>query len=275
MIKVTVRAIILLFLYLFLSIIPNSSTLYPAFAQSSGSCSTTGTAIATGLVTSPTLGQDLVTSSGVCVIDPKAAFAPYKVPSYDDLKSLYFDQYKGPSTDKFTKNGGMGEGELHGHLTSGKKLVYVTEHVDINGTISGTNTGVVFVDSKLNLTPPLTQFIYGDGNSGIVFVVKGNVNIDPAITRIDAVIISEGTICTAADFTDPANPTCPAINVANSLQLVINGSLISLNENAPIKFRRSLAINTIPAEKINHDVKYLVILRNLMSDTFQRWSEIQ
>ncbi len=57
-------------------------------------------------------------------------------------------------------------------------------------------------------------------------------------------------------------------------QLVINGSLISLNADTPIQFKRNLADNISAAEKINHEVKYLVLLRNLFSDTLERWSEV-
>lgn len=140
--------------------------------------------------------------------------------------------------------------------------------IDSPDDIVGNNTGVIFIDGNLLISQENT----GSTQEGLVFVVKGDVNIDKDVTRIDAVIISEGTICTAYDGTScldlDGNTTTP--------QLTINGSLISLNGANPIKFSRSLGTDddTTPAEKIVHQVKYLVILRDLLSDTYQKWSEI-
>lgn len=143
--------------------------------------------------------------------------------------------------------------------------------------ISGFKTGVVFVGGNLNIN---NNYTYGGTDTtvapliGTVFVVKGNVNISQNVTRIDAVIISEDTICTAYSGTACLD------GQTITPQLTINGSLISLTESAPIKFRRKLGEtgalkdSTDPAEKINHQVKYLVILRDLLSDTYQKWSEI-
>ncbi len=152
-----------------------------------------------------------------------------------------------------------------------------TDHIyDINGnlTISGnlsatsTKSGVVFVEGSLNITE---NYTYGRGSTGTVFVVKGNVIIASSVTQIDAVIISSGKIFTAG------NNCSLALNIASNttnLQLVINGSLISLDQNNKIEFCRTLSDNSLPAEKIIQQPKYLVILRDLMSDTYQKWSEI-
>ena len=138
----------------------------------------------------------------------------------------------------------------------------------ISGDNTGSYTGVVFVENNLNITGDYT---YGTATNGTVFVVKGNVYINPTtVTRVDAVIISSGTIYTAA----VAGTTCTASSVTTVQPLTINGSLISLDPVKPIIFCRSLADNSQPAEKINHQVKYLVILRDLLSDTYQKWSEI-
>ena len=127
-------------------------------------------------------------------------------------------------------------------------------------------TLVVFVDKTLTIN---TNILHPDVNSGLVFVVKGNVNIDKTVTQIDAVIIAQGTIYTAA----ASGSTCTVSSVP-ATPLTINGSLVSLDPDNPIIFCRSLTDNSQPAEKINHQVKYLVILRDLLSDTYQKWSEI-
>jgi len=49
---------------------------------------------ATGLISAPFISGRFSNPAGQCVADSKAAFAPYKIPSFDDLKSLYYDQSK-------------------------------------------------------------------------------------------------------------------------------------------------------------------------------------
>lgn len=230
-----------------------------ANAQSS-TCSSVGGQLRTqnGLISTPQ-GNTFSTTSGVCVIDPKAAFL--KIPSYDDLKSLYFDQ------SKTTKNTALTS--ISSTTTfSGDTVYYVNGDLTVSGTPTGSGTQVIFINGNLNIS---SNYTYGTPLTGTVFIVKGNVNISytPLVTQVDAIIISSGTICTAYDGT-----SCPFSYVLTS-QLVINGSLISLNPATQIQFRRTLSDNSQAAEKINHQVKYLVILRNLISDTLQRWSEIQ
>ncbi len=263
----------------------------PTSAQTPGACSSNpvATIVQDGLVSTPSLGNNnLVTSTGICIIDSKAAFAPYKIPSYDDLKSLYYTQAKSSATvtKYIPTNPPSGSNDVYESsvtLNDSNVLYFVNGNLikragqSFGCSNCNSGVGLVFVERDLTINSNIIR-----RSGGFVFVVKGNVNINPSVTEINAVIISGGTICTSADFTDPANPTCPSGTVANSSQLVINGSLISLKQPPAdnptasyIRFRRSLADNTLPAEKIIHDVKYLVILRNLMSDTVQRWSEIQ
>lgn len=242
-------------------------------AQAQTSCPTGQEA--TGLVSSGQTGgiSNFGNPEGRCVADNKAFYVSYNFEdydSYDDLKSKYFDQ--STSADKAETTGPIREGELRSYLNSGKKLIYVAGNLDINNnSVTGTNTAVVFVNGNLNFNQPMTQFNYGDTNSGIVFVVKGDVNIDRNVRLINAIIISEGTICTAYDFT---LNSCPNSFVP-SPPLEINGSLISLNKDKKIQFKRTLAVNDTPAEKINHQAKYLVILRDLFASPLQKWSEIQ
>lgn len=249
-------------------LLPATYYLPNAFAQTSGTCSpsASGTSIIQGgLVSAPDLANNVV--NGICVIDPRAAFAPYKIPTYDDLKSLYYTQSKASKTDD-TPSGSSeaNQGNLRSALNSYDVILY-RGGLRI-GNISGTpKTAVVFVDGKLSFNQ---NFDLGDANSGIVFIVKGDVIIDPTVTKIDAVIIAGGTIYTAGNG-------CLKSNTPTTSPLTINGSLISLNtlNSSSIIFCRTLTDNSKPAEMINHQIKYLVILRNLMSDTYQKWSEIQ
>lgn len=258
----------------------------PASAQAP--CGTSNTnARATGLVSSPNFTSTSGTnkfytsnSGSGCVIDPKAAFTPYKLPSFDDLKSLYYAQAKSTSSiNKHPSQSANGLKQNNISLSGGNSHIYHIKKSDptstdgdltIDGPITpagngGTQTGLVFVEGNLYIN---TNITYGTENSGLVFVVKGDINILQSVTQVDAILISGGTICTAFNGT-----VCPATNVT-SPQLIINGSLISLKEENTIKFKRNLSNNLQAAEKINHQVKYLVLLRNTFSDTLQRWSEV-
>lgn len=138
------------------------------------------------------------------------------------------------------------------------RVIFVDGVLNINDNFCNTNT---VGSANCNSSTPI------DALTGTVYVVSGNVIIDPSVTRIDAVIISYGTIYTeGVDCTMSSDPP--------GSQLIINGSLVSLNADEPIQFCRKLADNSTAAEKIVNQPKYLVILRDLMSTTVQKWSEI-
>lgn len=211
--------------------------------------------VSKGLISAPALSGNFGSDTGACVIDPnKASFVPFKIPSYDDLKSLYYTQSKVTNKSTITTLSTI----------SDQYVYYRAGDLTVNG-LSGTATAVVFVDGNLSITGNLNSSV-----TNAVFVVKGDINIDPSVTRVDAILISQGIIYTAGTG-------CNTNGVPASSALTINGSLISLNTTAsvPIKFCRTLADNSLPAEKVINQPKYLVILRNLLSDTYQKWSEIQ
>lgn len=240
---------------------------------------------ATGLISAPSItgfGNN-IGGVGVCNQDPSSAFVTQKIPTYEKLKSRYFTQVK--QTSSVTKHAPLIGDKTQADLIflSGSDHVYYIQkttpydgNLTISANMAGT-TALVIVDGNLNINSNLcysTTCPAGTPHptSGIVFVVRGNVYISPSVTRIDAIIISEGSIYTAASSSDLL---CNK-NTVLSDPLVINGSLISLEVQKPIVFCRTLRTgNTAPSEQINHQVKYLVILRNLLSDTWQRWSEIQ
>ncbi len=259
----------LLLLIIFSFVLLNIN-LSPSHAQTSA-CPPSTTYLATGLISAPIInslpGTFGGSTSGACVVDPGSAFAPFKIPSFNDLKSLYYDQAK--STSSISKTKIIGDAtNTNLNFTLINNLYDITGNLTINSANPGTGTGsgIVFVEGNLNITG---NYTYGTGTTGTVFVVSGTVNIAQAVTRVDAVIIAGGTICTASQLDN----SCPSQNQPSS-QLIINGSLISLTTSSPIKFRRTLAVNNIPSEKINHQIKYLVILRNTIVSTIQRWSEI-
>ncbi len=211
-----------------------------------------------GLISAPTVSTKFSNTTGNCVIDLKAAFVSYKIPTYEDLKSLYYTQSKAAKTSTATAN----QGTLRSLLNS-YDIVLVNGNVDINSPLGGPSktAAVIFVDGDLTFNSN-----FGDASSGIVFVVKGYVSITQTVTQIYSVIISSDKIYTAG------YPCTTNSTVANTL--TIYGSLISLSPGK-IVFCRSLTDNTVAAEKIVHQPKYVVILRDLFADTLQRWSEVQ
>lgn len=264
--KIGIRVSLWLLLFGLLFFLPTTNyQLLTTYAQSCPQ-QTTNPRVQEGLISTPNLSNKFGNSTATCVVGSKAAFAPYRIPSYADLKSLYFDKSK--STAKLDYSGNMGEAGLSFYLNGSppKNLIHITGFLSTNNNIGGSQTAVVFVDGDLYFSSPMTQFTYGNGNSGIVFVVGGNVYIDPSVKRIDAVIISTGRIYTAG-------AGCSTSTVSVQDALTINGSLISLDPGLII-FCRTLADNSQPAEKIIQQPKYLVILRNLYADTLQKWSEI-
>ncbi len=250
-------------------LIPNTSLHPPVQAQASGNCSTSINR-SNGLVATPNITGSFGTSAGVCVIDPAASFVPYKIPTYDELKSLYFDQVapNPPTVDKNTINGNS-DGNAMNFTGNKYHLFYITGNLSLTQSINGDDSGIIFVGGNLNLGPvPSGQFVQGNGTHGIIFVVQGDINIDVDVIRIDASLIGNGNIYTAG-----AN--CAVTSVLTNNPLIINGSLIEINSVKAIKFCRNLRDNTKgAAEQVNYQPKYLYIMKDMLSEKIQRWSEV-
>lgn len=213
-----------------------------------------------GLISTLSISNNFGNPSAACVISNQAAFAPFKIPGYDDLKSIYLTQSKAPkpapNPNTGTTLGAVAEGSVYNYTNISGVSV---------GVYNYTGTAVVFIDGSLSITGNIT----GTSNMGLVLVVGGDINIATTVTQIDAVLISNGHIYTA-------DSGCSHTSPVTASQLIVNGSLISLNSANNIEFCRTLgAGNTSPAELVNNQPKYVVILRNLYADTLQKWSEIQ
>lgn len=226
--------------------------------------------VKSGLISTPKISVNFGNPEGICVVDPKAAFAPQDIDPYEDLKSKYYTQSKAVKVLSIsTTLNSIASGD------NGKVFNYTASEVTFNDTTEYTGTAVIFIEGNLTIKQNITT---SDPKQGLVLVVKGNVNIDPAVKQIDAVIISSGTIYTAADFA-LIPPSCGknSVNVgAATNALTVNGSLVSLTGGS-IVFCRILTDNSCDncsAEKINYQPKYLVIMRDLYSDNPPKWSEI-
>jgi hypothetical protein len=238
------------------------------------------TARATDLITTPNLvGNKFSNTQGICATNttggPSIAIPSSKIESYNTLKAAYFTKVNPESTASFEKttancgsNGIVCDQSKIG-LTGSKDHIYlVPSDLTISNNIGGggTQTGVIFVQGDLNINTDIKD----SSNPALVFIVQKNVLINPNVTQIDAMIIAEGKIYTAAISGTPACVT------GASGALTINGSLISLNQvdNKAIFFCRDFTDDTLPAEKILAEPKYFIALKDMFSENRQMWSEI-
>ncbi len=142
-------------------------------------------------------------------------------------------------------------------------VYHLKEDLTISGPITTEpKTLLIFIDKDLNIN---TNFTYGNSGSGVVFVVGGNINIDKDVTRIDGIFITSGTFCSATE-----NGSCDT----SDKQLIINGSVVTLNPAVSPRFVRALDDNADPAEKLNFQPKYYGLLANLFTDTVRIYAEI-
>jgi hypothetical protein len=236
-----------------------------------------GTAEATGLITASEGVSGFRTTAGVCITNSQAGFTSYRIPSFDSLKATFYDKAQAANkipvsatattlpTDFNAIVGNSGVAYYAGNLTVSNGNIPC-------GTINppGCNkTVVVFVNGNLTFNDSF-RYNPGDSAGGMVFIVRGDINIARAsVTEITAVLISYGQICTLlnSDGTCPSGVVNPPL--PQNQKLTIYGSLISLSADPTknIKFRRTLLNNTQAAELIQQQPKYLVLLKNIFSET--------
>lgn len=204
---------------------------------------------------------------GKCIIGSGAAQADYELHTYEGLKGKFYDRSNSPAKEPkpvtslprtFTEN----------------KIYRADGNITVSNSPTGQGAVVVFIDGNLTIDVNLV-YPPSAGNAdagGLVFVVKGDIYINKDVTRVDSVLISSGTICTAYVDVGEGLSSCTATETE---QLVVNGSLISLDSAKPISFVRTFEVNEEPAEIINWQPKYLVILKDIFSETLHRWSEVE
>jgi hypothetical protein len=245
-----------------------------AFAQISCYNTTSNPKRTDGLLTTPSFqsgskfgAQPQNYLSGACVTNnAQAALPSFQLPTYDQLKNQYYDRSTLSATVKPAPLSSLSIGELNSYLTQPDSLLYVSSNLTLSGTASGTGSAVIFVQGNLNIN---NDFIYNNNTGGIVFVVSGNIYIYSSANRVDAFLVAGGNIYTGSpnggNCTNNSQAFTPA--GAGMQQLVVNGSLISVNPSTlqTIFFCRKLGNNNNPAEQINYQTKYSVVLQNLMS----------
>lgn len=239
-----------------------------------------------GLISTPSFSgtNKFGNLSGQCVSSNQASFGLYRILTYDDLKSLYFDQSK--STRKTTLTGAAAtqtnveNAIITSPIADTDRFIYIdSASLSLNSNfLAGKPTVpiIIFIQNNLTINNDI-NFAHSASGGGLVFIVSGDVVISQNVTQIDAVIISSGTIYTAGTGCATSTVSKLSDNITPISPLTIYGSLISLNQSltAPIHLCRTLADNRQPAEQVIQQYKYLVILRNYIADTTQKWSEIQ
>lgn len=262
--------------------------LFP-FAKSFAACPA-GTArrigVENGLLTTTkdfTTATSKFSTSGPCIIDSPATIPQFAVPTYAEMKSIYYDQAK-PSSTTSRKALDItdidNQTTFNGILETGKTayLLHRAGDLSITSNISGNNNLVIFVDGNLLIKTGTNTFTYGDSNSGVIFIVQGNVYTDQAMgggsNSINGYFIVSGQFCSASSGSDPASATCVS-NIDKTL--TINGSIIALATESTNKpnFGRINSADSNPSETINYQAKYLVILSNIFSKNLSIWRELQ
>lgn len=248
-------------IFLLFSLYPNPYILSPSFAQTNNCLSqTTNPRVSNGLISSISRSaSDLFGSNtGNCTITPDTFRSRIRtVPSYAELKSKYFDQSKATSKQEMSS--------FPTTPFSGDNLYHSAGSLSINSTTTGSGTQIFFIDGDLNINTNVS-YHRADASGGLVFVVSGNVNVDPGVTEIDAVVITGGRFCSAVS----ADGSCS--KVYRATQLNIYGSLVNLSK--PPQLVRSLTDNSTPAEVINFQPKYFILLKNLFTETVKISAEI-
>ncbi len=219
-----------------------------------------GISLSEGLVTGKTITDSTLTS-GPCLQGDETNIlleqGKIRADDYETLRSIFYTQ------SKAAKGETINNGKLPNF--SGSKIYSsdLNTNVKITGgppSAPSSAVAVIFIDGVLDIDGDVI-FRTTDPDSGIVFVVKNDINIKPTVEQIDAVLISSGRICTAAT----GNP-CHTQSYQKTDPLIINGGLISLNPDKPIDFKRTLDDNSAAAaEQINAQPKYLIILKGLFS----------
>lgn len=206
-------------------------------------------------------------SYGTCVYGQANKIDTATIPTYDDLKSIYFDQSKSATKSTITNLNS-------GALTTGGNLFYYNGGLEITSKLEVPNKAVVvFINGNLTLNPNGAGneeiVTVGSNSSGIVFIVKGDIRVGKNVSKIDAFMITEGVFCSSWDKDESK------CSKSDGKQLVINGSVIAINPNNPPSFMRTNGVNASPSEKIIYQPKYIPLMSSVMAKNETYWSEVQ
>lgn len=192
--------------------------------------------------------------------EAKIKTLPPDTSSYDTIVALYYN--KAQTTAEVEKHVPQSGGAIS--LGGSKDHLYrINTDLAITADLTGSHTGVIFVDGNLDIRANIT---YGSPTTGLVFVVKGDVFVQKPVTQVNAFIVTYGTFCSATNET---------ICDTDSSLFGINGGLIALDPAKKPLFSRNNSDNAKPSEIIIFQPKYLAILKDVFSREEIFWKEIQ
>ncbi len=225
-----------------------------------------------GASSATTPNNFMIVGSGQMIAGSSASLAEYTLPTYEKLRSVYFDQFKPPSgTEKVTLSSSFDSTLIN--LSDKNRLYWVKKESSqpasgsliVGKNIAVQKSGVIFVDNDLYINTNLTHSATG---AGLIFIVKGNVYVNQNVTEVDALIITTGTFCSSWNGAD-----CVSKNPDS--QLLIKGSVISLSADKKPRFVRKITDNYQPAEQLDYQPKYMVIFKDIFAKDLKIWTEKQ
>ena len=167
----------------------------------------------------------------------------------------------------------MRRGKHQCECVFGNSVLAITGNVGVNNvsTLSGSpqkNT-VIFVSGNLTITSDFTT----SGNSTLIWIVRGNINIGQNVATLHGFYVAEGVIDTASQAT------------GQTIKLEIKGGLISIPSQGGqptvnyIRFGRNIGNtsgvnnNNTPSESIIFDPKYYIYAQRSGGKIKSIWSE--
>lgn len=125
---------------------------------------------------------------------------------------------------------------------------------------------VLFINGNLNIRKDIEASDNAPA-TGLVFIVKGNVNIFHNVRKLDAVFIFEG------EFNDKWNSGQG--DPQSNFPLAINGALISLGQDLILKRNLGSQNQNTPAETINFQPQYLILFQEFFGPDGFTWREVE
>ena len=122
---------------------------------------------------------------------------------------------------------------------------------------------VIFVDGNMTIDNNISI----NANSGIIFIVSGDITVDATVDEIAGMFITDGTFYSRDVITCALNPS------HDDDRLVINGAVYAFGD---LCFTRDLGASNenTPAELINYEPKYLYLFQEIVGDPTVIYREV-
>jgi hypothetical protein len=114
---------------------------------------------------------------------------------------------------------------------------------------------VLFVNGNLNITGNITLDDGAAGDGFFVAIVSGNITVDPTVTNLEGIYLSNGTFSTGLGTT----------------QLQVRGTVASYGG---VNLQRNLSNNTQPAELFTFAPDQIALFPEKLGFRRTRWTEV-